>query len=264
MGRLLKSSDAKPTAKSIRALRLEFKQCHREDHALHVEYQEKWRALNEAQAAQASAEADLKTAASEIAPAIGAKEMKQKVDELLETRLNALKRRNAVQQHLQREEAVFARREILKFIKDKNKRRSKTPENFSKAIAGLPENGWFSSFRKCKEVRCDAGRAPITLIVLGVLRKFCTRIRGKTEEEAIRAFRAAILNLPEAQNDEKEYLAKNWFFLADSIQFLWKSHTKLSDEELPHVLATRFFDAPRPQWKTFLANQMKINLSANS
>jgi hypothetical protein len=88
-------------------------------------------------------------------------------------------------------------------------------------------------------------------------------MKGKTEEEAIRAFRAAILNLPEARNDEKEYLAKNWFFLADSIKFLWKSLTKLSDEELPHVLATRFFDASRPQWKTFLANQMKINLSAN-
>jgi hypothetical protein len=178
MGRLLKSSEAKPTAKSIRALRLEFDQCHGEEHALHIEYQGKWRALNEAQAAQASAEADLKAAASEIAPVIGAKKMKQKVDELLETRLNALKRRNEVQQHLQREEAVFARREILKFIKDKNKRHSKTPENFSKAMAALPENGWFRSFSKCQEIRYDGGRAPITLIVLGVLRKILHRNEG--------------------------------------------------------------------------------------
>ena len=80
-------------------------------------------------------------------------------------------RRREVQDQLQREEAVFARCEIVKFIKDKDKRHAKTPENFAKALAGLPENGWFSSFRKCKKIRYDAGLAPIIFIVLHVLQE---------------------------------------------------------------------------------------------
>jgi hypothetical protein len=43
--------------------------------------------------------------------------------------------------------AWFARNEVVEFRK--STRREKTPVNFAKAMAGLPEYGWFHSFRKC-------------------------------------------------------------------------------------------------------------------
>jgi hypothetical protein len=100
----------------------------------------------------------------------------------------------------------------------------------------------------------------MSLAVLEVLKNICKRAKGKNEEETVRIFRAAIRNLPETQ-DGKAYLANDWFFLEDAIRRCWRLHPEINDEELPHVLATKFFDAPRPQWKTFLASRKKIDLS---
>jgi len=259
MDRLLKSSDAKPTAESIRLLRVKFDECYQTERALYSEYLNKWRALNEAQAALASAEAELKASASKVAPLIGAEKLKREVDDLMSEHVNSLKRRGEVQEQLQREEAVFARREILKFINDKDKRHAKTPENFSKAMAGLPENGWFSSFRKCNRIRYRIKSAPISLAVLDVLKQLCKRVKEKTEEESVRIIRAAIRNLPETHN-AREYLMNDWYFLEEAIQRCWRSFIKPDEEELPYMLTTLFIDAPRHQWKTFLADRKKIRL----
>jgi hypothetical protein len=106
MDLLLKKSNADPTSGSISVLRREFDEYYKLEQALYSEYLNKWRTLNEALAARASAKAELKTFARMVVPLIGAKKLKQEVDELGRKYVNSLERRREVQTLLQMEQAT--------------------------------------------------------------------------------------------------------------------------------------------------------------
>jgi hypothetical protein len=51
---------------------------------------------------------------------------------------------------LMSQEAWHARNEVVKFVR--SRRYAGKPENFAKAMAGLPEYGWLHSFRRCEAI----------------------------------------------------------------------------------------------------------------
>jgi hypothetical protein len=59
----------------------------------------------------------------------------------------AQKKKVELKEQLSRQDAWYARNETVKFAK--NHRYEKTPLNFARAMAGLPDYGWLHSLRRC-------------------------------------------------------------------------------------------------------------------
>lgn len=73
---------------------------------------------------------------------------------LVESQLNrARELQRTLKQQKSSEEAWFARNEVVRFVE--SQRYELTPVNFAKALAGLPEYAWLTSFRKCPDVEVD-------------------------------------------------------------------------------------------------------------
>lgn len=69
------------------------------------------------------------------------------------------KDKQMLKERLLRQEAWYARNEVVSFVKER--RYEKTPMNFAKALAGLPECGWLRSHRRCSEIQ-DESLVPTT------------------------------------------------------------------------------------------------------
>jgi hypothetical protein len=73
----------------------------------------------------------------------------------------AQKCENDLRQRRAAQEAWFAQNEIVKFRR--SKRRELNPDNLAKAMAGIPEYGWFNSFLRCDKLNA-ASFAPALIL----------------------------------------------------------------------------------------------------
>lgn len=148
--------------------------------------------------------------------------------------LKARKEKDTLKDLLNAQEAWVARNEVVKFAR--NRRYSKSLLNFARAMAGVPEWGWFHSRRTCETIRDNSDpTSPHKVFELleGVIRKTKPLRLSRVEKR----FRSQLLG-PAADPMLKAYVAPQWDYLEESIRFCKGKDFKRS--ELPFKIMDRF------------------------
>lgn len=148
---------------------------------------------------------------------------------------SAQQERNALREALNVQEAWFARNEVVKLAK--NRRYSKSLLNFARAMAGLPEWGWFHSRRTCEALIKDESdpRYPAKVFDLlsSVIRKtkplVLTRVEKRLRKELLESDADPLL---------KGYITPQWDYLEEAIRFCQGKGFKRA--ELPFKIMDRF------------------------
>lgn len=89
--------------------------------------------------------------AAGLAEKLGAKRMTDIAIEAEKNYRETYQRRQNLWELLNSQAGWYARNEVVKFARNRRHTPGK-PENFAKAMAGLPEYGWLHSFRTCEKV----------------------------------------------------------------------------------------------------------------
>ncbi len=231
------------TAKELRATRRKHK-------AAEAEEQRCWTAYHEATPkAQKAAEAfqqaisrfgnvldrfDFFFVLSLIADKLKVKELITLVPELLAAVHKAQKEKNALKDALNAQEASFARTEIVKFAR--NRRYGKTLLNFARAMAGLPEWGWFHSRRTCETIR-DKSSPASPHQIFELLTDVIRRTKPLSLARVERRLREELLT-PDADPMLRGYVTHQWDYLEEAIHFCKGKEFKRS--ELPFKIMDRF------------------------
>ena len=174
--------------------------------------------------------------ASAASKELGVEELTSKY-KLLEASAHQVKKeRESLEKRLRSQEAWYAQNEVIKFVM--NDRVSKNPQNFARALAGLPELGWIQSHRRCKNIRDDQFVAfPYQLfqLVQEIVRKTNPPRISRIEQK----LRNKLLNL-DANSGLRSYIAPHWFFMTRAL-----AESQPSEDnriELPYKIMDRFLD----------------------
>jgi hypothetical protein len=165
---------------------------------------------------------------------LGVEELNSQVPKLWDAVLIAQKEKKALIDRLNAQEAWFARNEIVEFAK--NRRHSKSLLNFARAMAGLPEWGWFHSRRTCETLVDNSEQAtPYQLFNLldDAIRKTkplrLLRVEKRVRRELLGSGVGLFL---------REYVRPQWDYLEEAIRFCQGKNFKRS--ELTFKIMDRF------------------------
>jgi hypothetical protein len=161
-------------------------------------------------------------------------ELNLQVPKLWDAVVTAQKDKNALIDRLKAQEAWFARNEVVEFAK--NRRHSKSLLNFARAMAGLPEWGWFHSRRSCETLADDSEQAtPYQLFNLidDVIRKTKPLRLSRVERSVRRELLSSSVGL-----FLREYVRPQWDYLEEAIRFCEGKNFKRS--ELTFKIMDRF------------------------
>lgn len=116
-------------------------------------------------------------------------------------------------------EAHFAQTELLRFLK--SRKYAFTPENVSKAAAGLPDLGCRRSFLLCSRVKY-AAVSSMNYMIFEVVSKILNKQNPRSAEEAAREIRRQISTRKQFAT-VKEYLSEHWHVLEHATHKVWNS-----------------------------------------
>jgi hypothetical protein len=142
--------------------------------------------------------------------------------------------KDSLKNMLRAEGAWFARNEVVQFAR--NRRYGKTLLNFARAMAGLPEWGWFHSRRTCEDIRVPSETATPYLLfqlIVAITRKTKPLIMAKVEKK----LRSELLR-PDLDLFLKSYVIPNWNYLQEAVHFCRGKEFKRA--ELPYKIMDRF------------------------
>jgi hypothetical protein len=169
-----------------------------------------------------------------VANKLEVRELTTLVPNLWAAVLKAQEEKNALKVALNAQEAWFARNEVLKFAR--NRRYSKSLLNFARAMAGLPEWGWFHSRRTCETIQDESGLTSphkvfelLTTIIRKTKPLSLARVEKRFREELLRSDADPML---------RGYLTPQWDYFEEAIRFCKGKEFKRS--ELPFKIMDRF------------------------
>jgi translation initiation factor IF-3 len=142
--------------------------------------------------------------------------------------------KDALHNSLRSQEAWFARNEVVKFAR--NRRHDKTLLNFARAMAGLPEWGWFHSRRICEGIQDQSTPATPYLLfqlILAITRK----TKPVTMTNVEKKLRIELLQ-PNLDLFLKSYATSHWYYLQEALSFCRGKEFKR--RELPFKIMDRF------------------------
>jgi hypothetical protein len=116
-------------------------------------------------------------------------------------------------------EAHFAQTELLRFLR--SRKYAFTPENVSKAAAGLPALGCRRSFLLCSRVRY-ASVPSINYVIFEAVSKILNKQNPRSAEEAVREMRRQISTRRQFAT-VKAYLSEHWHALEHAAHKVWNS-----------------------------------------
>ena len=178
-----------------------------------------------------------------VCAAFDVQELTQRSSQLFAEVRAAQAAKDSLRQILNEQEGWFAQSEVVEFAK--NRRYSKTLLNCARALAGMPEWGWFHSRRTCEQLIKDqpAPAAPYELfellgkIVRTVKPLKLSRIEMKLRQELSKPGRVML----------RAYVAPQWHYVQESIHHC----VGVKRSEAPSAILDRFiYHCDRP--KTFI------------
>jgi len=170
-----------------------------------------------------------------LADALSVQELRTLTPKLWVAVQNAQQEKNRLREALNAQEAWFARNEVVKFAA--NRRRSKSLLNFARAMAGLPEWGWFHSRRTCEALIKDDSDPRYPAKVFDLLSSLIRKTKPLILRRVEKRLRKELLD-SDADPMLKGYIAPQWDYLEEAIRFCQGKGFKRS--ELPFKIMDRF------------------------
>lgn len=170
-----------------------------------------------------------------VAEALNVKELTAVIPKLWNAVLKAQQEKIALKEALNAQEAWFARNEVVKFAR--NRRHSKSLLNFARAMAGLPEWGWFHSRRTCEALLEDNFDSQYPYKVFELLDSVIRKTKPLSLMRIENRFRKELLG-EDADLMLKGYVAPQWDYLQEAIHFCRGKQVKRS--ELAFKIMDRF------------------------
>lgn len=136
--------------------------------------------------------------------------------------------------------AWFARNEVVGFVRDPEKRYSKTPEKFAKAMAGLPFYDWLYSVRKCIAIP-NIEKVPKTywFQVFELLKAIVKRTRPANLRKIELKLKRQLLK-DDTDPLLKSYIAPQWYYM--KIAFDDCRGKRFRPAHLPYRIMGKFLD----------------------
>lgn len=165
--------------------------------------------------------------------------------------------KDSLRQSLNEQEGWFAQSEVVKFAN--NRRYGKTLLHCARALAGMPEWGWFHSRRTCEELIKDhpPPAAPYELFeLLGRIARTVkplklSRIEMRLREELSKPEHVML----------RAYVAPQWYYIQESIHYC----VGVKRSELPSTVLDRFMyhcDRPKSFMETEIARRNQLVVEA--
>ncbi|MGH9515923.1 MAG: hypothetical protein ACRD3P_09635 [Terriglobales bacterium] len=167
-------------------------------------------------------------------------DLKREAHELGTALREAQLRRESLAKLLESQEAWFARNEVVGFVRDRKKRYSKTPENFAKAMAGLPFYDWLYSLRKCISIP-DIKTVPKTywFQVFELLQVIVKRTRPANLRKIGLKLKAKLLK-EDTDVHLRPYITPQWYYLQLALNDC--RGQGLRPRDLPYKIMEKFLD----------------------
>jgi hypothetical protein len=165
-----------------------------------------------------------------------------RVKELSEKAITSEKAAREIQQEKQSmeklllaQEASFSRKEIVKFAK--NRRKRKTALNFTRVMAGLPEWGWFHARRTCEATIKDDSPSVSPYQVFELVRELSRKMKPLSMQKLEKKLRERLL-APNTDPALRGYASFNWHDLQEAIPH----GVGFKRSEVPYKIVGRFLD----------------------
>ena len=152
---------------------------------------------------------------SRVAAKLNVQELSSLMPKLWEAVLKAQHEKNSLKETLNAQEAWFARNEVVKFAR--NRRYSKSLLNFARAMAGLPEWGWFHSRRTCEALLKGNLDSQYPHKVFDLLDSVIRKTKPLNLKRIENRFRKELLGT-NADPLLKGYVAPQWDYLEEAIR----------------------------------------------
>jgi len=133
------------------------------------------------------------------------------------------------------QEASFSRREIVKFAK--NRRKRKTALNFTRVMAGLPEWGWFHARRTCEATIKDNSASVSPYQIFELVRELSRKMKPLSMQKLEEKLRERLLD-PNTDPGLRGYASFNWHDLQEAIPH----GVGFKRSEVPYKIVSRFLD----------------------
>jgi len=141
-------------------------------------------------------------------------------------------------------EAWFAQNEIVK-LKRSKRHSLENPDDLAKAMAGMPEYGWFNSFRRCKSLNIESFSPSLVLMSSAYPYQLFEMVARITERmKPLKVERVEKRLLHELRSKEntllRETVKKHWLHMERA--FSDCAGKRLTRHTLPYFLIGRFVD----------------------
>jgi len=176
----------------------------------------------------------------EIAEQLRVEELRKQAQGLSARFQSAHETREALETLLASQEGWFARNEVVSFVRDRDRRYSKTPANFAKAMAGLPFYDWLYSLRKCLKMP-KVATVPKTywFQVFEMLQQITKRTRSANLKKIELKLKNELLK-PDTDSLLKSHVSPHWFYM--KLAFADCRGKKIRPSDIPYKVMEKFLD----------------------
>jgi hypothetical protein len=146
--------------------------------------------------------------------------------------------REALEKLLASQEAWLARNEVVDFVRDRERRYSKTPAHFAMAMAGLPFYDWLYSLRKCQSIP-KVTTVPKTywFQIFEMLQKITKRTRSANLKKIELKLKNELLK-PDTDPLFRSYISPQWFYM--TLAFADCRGKKIRPADIPYKVMEKF------------------------
>jgi hypothetical protein len=230
----------------VRRRELEHKDTDKEESRLFSEYQSAWRRAEEATTALKAVISQFGGAidffpffriAFVVAKELGVEELTSNSNQLEASLQQERKEKQMLKERLSSQEAWYARSEVVKFAR--STRYEKSPTNFAKAMAGLPDYGWLHSLRRCLKIKDKSHHTPVNYQLFKLLEAIIKKARPLKIRKVETRLRTELLR-EDAASYLKVHFGPSWWYIEQAFDACVAK--RISRKDLPYRLMAAIQD----------------------
>jgi hypothetical protein len=149
-----------------------------------------------------------------FAKELGVRDLTENANRLEVSLQLAQKEKQMLKERRSSQEAWYARNEVVKFAG--NRRYEKTPTNFAKAMAGLPDYGWLHSLRRCSGIKHEPLYTAVNYQLFELLEMIIKKTRPLKVKKVEARLRTELLR-KDAAWVLKAHFGPSWWFIEQAI-----------------------------------------------
>jgi len=172
-----------------------------------------------------------------VAKQLGVEELTSDSNRLWASLQQARKEKQMLKERLLSQEAWYARNEVVRFAR--STRYEKTPTNFAKAMAGLPDYGWLHSLRRCLKIKDKSPHTAVNFQLFKRLEAIIKKTRPLRIRKVETRLRTELLR-EDAASYLKAHFGPSWWYIEQAFDACVGKG--ISRKDLPHRLMAAIQD----------------------